>query len=207
MQHGVSLNANLVLFGIILFTCAYKFSAGPVMWMLFTGSSPPKSAPSLSPDLSGPQIYLRFQHADPTVFARKFQRHDRANLGFTLHPDLPAVLPHDTLHDHETKATSTRFGRVVRFEQTQKILLFDAGSRIAKHQENRIITGARFKMQLTSRFHRFHGVFKDIKKHLLELIAIGHDHRQIWRGLHVDRDFPILKFALLKPQNFVHHIQ
>lgn len=42
MQHGVSMNANLVLFGIILFACAYKFSAGPVMWILFSELFPTK---------------------------------------------------------------------------------------------------------------------------------------------------------------------
>ena len=42
MLHGVSMNAHLVLVGIILFACAYKFSAGPVLWILFSEIFPTK---------------------------------------------------------------------------------------------------------------------------------------------------------------------
>ncbi len=42
MLHGVTMNAHLVLVGIILFACAYKFSAGPVMWIMFAELFPTK---------------------------------------------------------------------------------------------------------------------------------------------------------------------
>lgn len=42
MLHGVTMNAHLVLAGIILFACAYKFSAGPVMWIMFAELFPTK---------------------------------------------------------------------------------------------------------------------------------------------------------------------
>lgn len=42
MRHGVSMNAHLVLGGIILFACAYKFSAGPILWILFAELFPTK---------------------------------------------------------------------------------------------------------------------------------------------------------------------
>jgi MFS family permease len=42
MLHGVSMNAHPVLVGIIIFACAYKFSAGPVLWILFSEIFPTK---------------------------------------------------------------------------------------------------------------------------------------------------------------------
>lgn len=41
-QHSVSMNANLVLLGIIVFVCAFNFSAGPVLWILFSELFPTK---------------------------------------------------------------------------------------------------------------------------------------------------------------------
>ncbi|MDQ8201424.1 MFS transporter [Pelagicoccus sp. SDUM812003] len=42
MLHGVSMNAVLVLAGIVLFVCAFNFSAGPVLWILFSELFPTK---------------------------------------------------------------------------------------------------------------------------------------------------------------------
>ncbi|MBK1875967.1 MFS transporter [Pelagicoccus mobilis] len=41
-NHGVSMNALLVLTAIIVFACAFSFSAGPILWILFSELFPTK---------------------------------------------------------------------------------------------------------------------------------------------------------------------
>ncbi len=78
MLHGVSMNAHLVLAGIILFACAYKFSAGPVMWILFAELFPTKVralaitgcawVTSVSGGVIVPQLYpLEIEYLGSTV--------------------------------------------------------------------------------------------------------------------------------------------
>ncbi|WP_370978368.1 sugar porter family MFS transporter [Agaribacterium sp. ZY112] len=42
LVHSVSMNATLVLVGIIAFVCSYNFSVGPVLWILFSEIFPTK---------------------------------------------------------------------------------------------------------------------------------------------------------------------
>ncbi|GAB5558752.1 MAG: sugar porter family MFS transporter [Synoicihabitans sp.] len=78
MLHGVSMNAHLVLAGIILFACAYKFSAGPVMWIMFAELFPTKVralaitgcawVTSVSGGVIVPQLYpLKIEHLGSTT--------------------------------------------------------------------------------------------------------------------------------------------
>lgn len=78
MLHGVTMNAHLVLAGIILFACAYKFSAGPVMWIMFAELFPTKVralaitgcawVTSVSGGVIVPQLYpLKIEHLGSTV--------------------------------------------------------------------------------------------------------------------------------------------
>jgi sugar porter (SP) family MFS transporter len=78
MLHGVTMNAHLVLAGIILFACAYKFSAGPVMWIMFAELFPTKVralaitgcawVTSIFGGVVVPQLYpLKIEHLGSTV--------------------------------------------------------------------------------------------------------------------------------------------
>ena len=78
MLHGVTMNAHLVLAGIILFACAYKFSAGPVMWIMFAELFPTKVralaitgcawVTSVSGGVIVPQLYpLEIEHLGSTI--------------------------------------------------------------------------------------------------------------------------------------------
>lgn len=42
LVHAVSMNANLVLAGVVLFVCSYNFSVGPILWILFSEIFPTK---------------------------------------------------------------------------------------------------------------------------------------------------------------------
>lgn len=53
------------------------------------------------------------QHSNAAVFARKLQCHQGPDVFFALDANLPAMVAHNTLHDHQTESVPADFGRVI----------------------------------------------------------------------------------------------
>lgn len=63
-----------------------------------------------------PAMRSAMQHAHAPILPRKLQRDNGAQAFLALESDLPAVISHDSLRDHEPKPVPTRFGRVIRLK-------------------------------------------------------------------------------------------
>src|SRR4051812_7992197 len=145
----------------------------------------------------GKPVTSTAEHPHPAVFLRKLKSNDRADAFFALNPDLAAVLAKDALNDHQTEAVTTWFSRVIGLKDSHEIFLFDSATRVTEKQIHAAVVGARANSQDSARLHRFHRVFDQIKKDLLQLIAVGHDDRKIRGRLGLHCDSPIFEFALL----------
>ena len=50
--------------------------------------------------------------------------------------DLPAVIAHDPLHDHQAEPVAANLSRVIRLKQADQILLLDARTRVTEQEIN-----------------------------------------------------------------------
>ena len=73
---------------------------------------------------------LAFEHAKLAMLLRKLQSHHRASALFALDADVPAVIAHDSLHNHQPQTVTAGLCGVIWREELGQVLGFDSIARI-----------------------------------------------------------------------------
>ena len=74
---------------------------------------PPRTVACSKTDAAAEQRWLTFEHPDPAVLLGKLQRHHRAQAFLALNANMPAMISHDTLDDHEPEPVPAGLRRMI----------------------------------------------------------------------------------------------
>lgn len=152
-------------------------------------------------------ILFTAEEAGAAMREGELEGNDGAGAFAGFDADLAAVVAHDALDNHHAESVAVFFRGVVGLEDFGEVGFGNAGTGVDELEGEEFVVEGGADAELPAGLHRFHGVFNDVEKDLLDLTAVAEDGGRGLVDFDIDLEFAVDEFGLLHAEDFFDELE